>query len=205
MSLFQTLTEKPWLVGQGTIVDLRAGPAFRMPKVTLGLRIFLAVVTVVFSLLLAAYVDRMAFADWRAIPEPLLLWINTALLIAGSISLEWARSGTRQGDMDRVRVGLLAAGVFTIAFLIGQVIAWLQLTGSDYFAITNPAIGFFYLITALHGLHILGGLVAWGRTTKKMRHGSEMNAIRLSVELCAIYWHFLLLVWLVVFALLLLT
>jgi len=203
--LFQTLTEKPWLVGQGTIVDLRAGPAFRMPKVTLGLRIFLAVVTVVFSLLLAAYVDRMAFADWRAIPEPLLLWINTALLIAGSISLEWARSGTRQGDMDRVRVGLLAAGVFTIAFLIGQVIAWLQLTGSDYFAITNPAIGFFYLITALHGLHILGGLVAWGRTTKKMRHGSEMNAIRLSVELCAIYWHFLLLVWLVVFALLLLT
>ena len=205
MSLFQTLTEKPWLVGQGTIVDLRAGPAFRMPKVTLGLRIFLAVVTVVFSLLLAAYVDRMAFADWRAIPEPLLLWINTALLIAGSISLEWARSGTRQGDMDRVRVGLLAAGVFTIAFLIGQVIAWLQLTGSDYFAITNPAIGFFYLITALHGLHILGGLVAWGRTPKKMRHGSEMNAIRLSVELCAIYWHFLLLVWLVVFALLLLT
>ena len=205
MSLFQTLTEKPWLAGQGAVVDLHAGPAFRMPKVTLGLRIFLGVVTVVFSLLLAAYVDRMAFADWRPIPEPLLLWINTALLIAGSISLEWARSGTRRGDMDRVRVGLLAAGVFTVSFLVGQVIAWLQLTGTDYFAITNPAIGFFYLITALHGLHILGGLVAWGRTTKKMRHGSGVDEIRLSVELCAIYWHFLLLVWLVVFALMLLT
>ena len=205
MSLFQTLTEKPWLAGQGEVVDLHSGRAFPMPKVTLGLRLFLAVVTVVFSLLLAAYVDRMAFADWRAIPEPLLLWINTALLITGSISLEWARAGTRRDDMDRVRVGMFAAGVFTIAFLVGQVIAWLQLNSSDFFAITNPAIGFFYLITALHGLHILGGLVAWGRTTKKMRRGSGVNEIRLSVELCAIYWHFLLLVWLVVFALLLLT
>ena len=70
---------------------------------------------------------------------------------------------------------------------------------------TNPANGFFYLITGLHGLHLLGGLVAWGRTSDKVWRGFEPAQVRLSVELCAVYWHFLLVVWLVLFALLLLT
>src|SRR6266568_1584560 len=61
---------------------------------------------------------------------------------------------------------------------------------------------FFYLITAMHGLHLMGGLVALGRTTAKVWRGAEMTRVRLSVELCAIYWHFLLLIWLVLFGLL---
>lgn len=205
MGLFQALTEKSWLTDQGEVVDLHTGTAFRMPKAMLGVRLFLAVVTVLFSLVLAAYVDRMTFADWGAYPLPWLLWVNTALLIMSSVALQWARAGVRRDDMDRVWVGLLAAGVLTIAFLAGQVIAWLQLTALDHFAVINPAIAFFYLVTALHGLHLLGGLLAWGRTMQKVRHGLEMTKIRPSVDLCATYWHFLLLVWLVVFALLLLT
>ena len=74
-----------------------------------------------------------------------------------------------------------------------------------YFAKTNPANAFFYLITGLHGLHLLGGLVAWGWTSAKVWRGFDIARVRLSVELCTVYWHFLLVVWLVLFALLLFT
>ena len=71
-----------------------------------------------------------------------------------------------------------------------------------YFEVTNPAIAFFYLITGLHGLHLLGGLVAWGRTVAKVWGDFDVAKMRQSVELCTVYWHFLLLVWLVLFGLL---
>jgi cytochrome c oxidase subunit 3 len=108
--------------------------------------------------------------------------------------------------MDGVKVGLLGGGSFAFAFLVGQLLAWQQLVDLGYFAASNPANGFFYLVTSLHGLHLLGGLVAWGRTAEKVWSGGVAPVkIRLSVELCAAYWHFLLVVWLVLFALLLFT
>ena len=103
------------------------------------------------------------------------------------------------------RKGLLAAGVCAFAFLAGQLLAYRELVELGYFVSSNPANSFFYLITALHGLHLMGGLVAWGRTTDKVRRGAEVAKVRMSVEVCATYWHFLLLVWLVLFTLLLLT
>jgi cytochrome c oxidase subunit 3 len=85
---------------------------------------------------------------------------------------------------------------------VGQLLAWQQLRAAGYFVTSNPANSFFYMITAAHGLHLMGGLVALGRTTAKVWRGAEMAQVRLSVELCTIYWHFLLLVWLVLLGLL---
>ncbi len=205
MSFFHQLAEKPWVAAQGRVDDLHGGGEFALPTATLGLRVFLAVVTVLFSLLVVAYAERMELADWRPLPEPWLLWLNTAVLILSSVALQWARVSARRGRMDGVRDGLLVGGVCAYAFLAGQLLAWQLLADLGYFAATNPAIAFFYLITALHGLHLLGGLVAWGWTTAKVRRGSEVAQVRLSVELCAVYWHFLLLVWLILFGLLLFT
>jgi cytochrome c oxidase subunit 3 len=70
---------------------------------------------------------------------------------------------------------------------------------------SSPADAFFYLITGLHGLHVLGGLWVWARTTAKVWRGTEIEKVRLSVELCTVYWHFLLIVWVVLFGLLLST
>ncbi len=205
MNFLHELTKKPWVTDQGAAIDLHGRGAFALPTASLGLRVFLAVVTVVFSLLVAAYAHRMALADWRPLPEPWLLWPNTAILILSSVGLQWARVAANRGRIDGVRVGLLAGGGFAFAFLAGQLLAWQQLAALGYFAATNPANAFFYLLTALHGLHLLGGLVAWGRTTAKMWRGCEVVELRLSVELCAVYWHFLLLVWLILFGLLLIT
>ena len=104
-----------------------------------------------------------------------------------------------------MKFGLLLGGGFAFAFLVGQLMAWRQLADLGYFAATNPANAFFYLVTALHAVHLLGGLVAWVRTSAKVRRGVTLDRVRLSVELCAVYWHFLLLIWLILFALLIFT
>ena len=96
-------------------------------------------------------------------------------------------------------------GVLTFAFLTGQLYVWQQLVDLGYYANTNTANAFFYLLTALHGLHLLGGLVAWGRSVFRMRRGSSATDLRLSVELCTVYWHYLLMIWLVLFGLLLIS
>jgi cytochrome c oxidase subunit 3 len=202
MSLLDQLLEKPWDPAPSTVVGLHDGRTFRLSGAKLGLRVFLAVITVLFSLFVVAYADRMTLSDWRPLPEPWLMWPNTAVLIASSMALHWAWVSARRRQIDGVRFGLRAGGVLAFVFLAGQLVVWQQLRTSGYFAAANPANAFFYLITALHGVHLLGGLVAWGRTIAKVRRGHAAAQVRSSVELCAVYWHFLLVVWLVLFALL---
>jgi cytochrome c oxidase subunit 3 len=127
------------------------------------------------------------------------------MLILSSGALQWAEVAARRGKLDGVKAGLLAGGVFALAFLAGQLIAWRQLDAAGYYLTANPAAAFFYLITGVHGLHILGGLVALAGTMDKAWRGVAAGEVRLSVELCATYWHFLLFVWLAIFSLLLLT
>ena len=204
MGFLRHLTTKPWLTGVGEV--LPRGDMIALPKAKFGLRVLMAVITVLFTLLVTAYSERMEFGgDWRPLPEPWLLWLNTAALVLSSAGLQWASVSAKRGRMDGVRKGLLAGGACAFAFLAGQLLAYRELVDLGYFVSSNPANSFFYLITALHGLHLLGGLVAWGRTADKVRRGVEVAKVRMSVELCATYWHFLLLVWLVLFTLLLLT
>jgi cytochrome c oxidase subunit 3 len=162
-------------------------------------------VTSLFALCISAYTMRMEAGDWKSIPEPGLLWLNTVVLVLTSVAMQWTRGAAAQGRGDGVRTGLIAGGVLTLVFLAGQLVVWQQLSASGYLLAGNPANGFFYLLTALHGLHLLGGLVVWGRTTARVLRGAEPGEVRLSVELCTVYWHYLLLVWLILFGLLLYT
>ena len=205
MGIFHELGKKPWLTDDAEVDSLHDQQAFFLPAGKVGLRVFLVVVTVIFSLLIIAYANRVSFPTWRPMPEPWVLWLNTALLMASSMAMQWARNSTRQDNMNGVRDGLLLGGILTFAFVTGQLFVWQQLADMGYYAATNTANAFFYLLTALHGLHLLGGLVAWGRSVSRMRRGSSVVDLRLSVELCTVYWHYLLLVWLVLFALLLIT
>jgi cytochrome c oxidase subunit 3 len=199
----QSLNVQPW-VAHGSAEDVHPGALSRSAAKT-ALWVFLAVVTSLFALFISAYAMRMHLGDWSPLPKPGLLWWNTGLLVVASVAMQWTVVAARRLDIDGVRTGLTAAGVLTFAFLIGQLIVWQQLKDAGFFLATNPANGFFYLLTAVHGLHILGGLVAGGRTAAKVWRGVEVANVRLSVELCAIYWHFLLVIWLVVFVLLLST
>jgi cytochrome c oxidase subunit 3 len=197
----QRLMAKPWLE-EGPVSDFPGTDSMSFPAAKIGLGVFLAVAGSLFALFISAYSMRMGMVDWRTMPVPKLLWFNTGVLVLSSIALQWAYFAARRDDMDGVIIGLLAGGASAVMFLVGQLLAWHQLREAGYFVASNPANSFFYLITAVHGLHLAGGLVALGRTIAKVWHGVEMVRLRLSVELCTIYWHFLLLVWLVVLGLL---
>jgi cytochrome c oxidase subunit 3 len=204
--LVSRLTAKPWETS-GSPEDLEAGSALSVPPARIGLWILLAVITSLFGLFISAYWMRMGHAhgDWNRLAVPRLLWLNTAMLILSSVAMQWARGAARTGPAERVRVALIAGGVLALAFLSGQLLAWRQLSASGYFMASGPAVAFFYLLTGVHGLHLLGGLLVWGKTVVRMAHGVELIDLRLSVELCTVYWHYLLLVWLVLFAVLLST
>jgi len=197
-----TLNVKPW-VEQRPVKNIDGDGALRLPTIKVGLGVFLTVATSLFALLISAYHMRMMAADWTTLPLPRVLWLNTAVLILAGVAMQWTRSAAQWGQLDNVRIGLITAGVFTFSFLAGQLWAWQQLNASGYFVTNDPATAFFYLLTALHGLHLLGGMWVWGRTTARVLRGVEVAKVRLSVELCTVYWHYLLLVWLVLFAVLL--
>ena len=199
----QTADTKPWIT-RTTIVE-GSDRSFAVPPAKLGLWVFLAVVTSLFALFISAYTTRMEFGDWRPLPEPSLLWLNTGVLVLSSMALQWARAAADRGDGNALRKGLAAGGVLTLLFMAGQLEAWRQLAVLGYYADTNPANGFFYLLTSLHGIHLLGGMVALGRTASKVWGGCDPAEVALSVDLCTAYWHFLLIVWFVVFGLMLAT
>ena len=130
------------------------------------------------------------------------------MLVVASISLELARRSIRQPDHGHSRGLLLLAGLSSFGFLVGQVAFWNFLTSRGFFADSNPANAFFFLLTGLHALHVVGGLVAWiaatVRLSRERRQPTEegLALTKLSIELCATYWHFLLVVWMLLFALL---
>ena len=197
----QRLTAKPWLE-EGPIGDFPGTDAMTWPAAKIGLGVFLAVASSLFVLFISAYSMRMALLDWRVLPVPKLLWLNTGVLVLSSVALQSSYVAARRDNVESVMVGLLAGGVAAVIFLAGQLLAWQQLNAAGYFVASNPANSFFYLLTAIHGLHLTGGLVALGRTSAKVWRGTEISDMRLGVELCTIYWHFLLLVWLVLLGLL---
>lgn len=190
----QMVNVQPWQAHLA-VQDAHPGVLAR-PAAKTALLVFLGVATSLFGLFIGAYAMRLNFLDWNPIPQPRLLVANTAVLIVASLSMEWTAFAARRADLDRVRKGLIVSGALTAAFVIGQLVVWHQLSNAGYFLATSAATAFFYLLTAVHGVHVLGGLVAWGRTTARAWSREEDPArIRLGVELCAIYWHFLLVIW----------
>jgi cytochrome c oxidase subunit 3 len=200
--LQQGLTEKPWLE-QGVPGSAQRTGALEAPAPKLGLWVFLGVVGVLFVLLVSAYFMRMGATDWRSLKVPQLLWANTGVLILSSVAFQGATIAVHRAQMDALKAGLAAGCVFGLLFLGGQLLAWRQLTAAGNLVSTNPADSFFYLLTGLHGLHILGGLVAGAIVARKAWLGYASARLSASVEMCATYWHFLLFIWLVLFVLLL--
>ncbi|WP_431274810.1 cytochrome c oxidase subunit 3 [Variovorax ureilyticus] len=174
--------------------DARANAA------SIGLWVFMGVVTALFSLFGMAYLIRMNSSDAVTLALPWQLWISTALLVAGSVTFERASAASRREDAVRARGLLLAGGLCAIAFLCVQLWAWNALLAAQVMPAGNPAGSFFYLLTAMHGLHVAGGLLAWAWVMRAFRREPEGGAWR--IALCARYWHFMLAVWLALFAML---
>lgn len=202
--LRQTLNTQPWVSSAAD--DAVSGASLDGNAKTIGLTTFLAVATSLFALFISAYTIRMRLApDWIPLSDPQLLWLNTGLLVLSSVAYHWTRNAVVAGQTHRLKPGLLLAGGFAILFLAGQFTAWISLYASGETVTGNPANAFFYVLTALHGVHLLGGIWVWARSVLRLFGGASALDIRLSIELCTVYWHYLLLVWIVLFGLLLST
>jgi len=198
--LRQSLNTQPWVSNAAD--NAVSGPSIDTNAKTLGLITFLAVATSLFALFISAYAIRMEAVDWLPVHEPKLLWVNSGVLVLASIVYHWTRQAAVAGKSEALKPGLTVAGALTLIFLAGQLVVWSQLNAAGQGVSGNPAGAFFYLLTAVHGLHLTGGLWVWGRSMQRVFTGAEADSVRLSIELCTVYWHYLLLVWVVLFALL---
>jgi len=206
LNIFKLLSEKPWEHSQKVIDDQHDGKTLALSKAKLGVRTIMVVSTVIFSLFVVSYSDRMLVHDWRSLSEPWLLWINTVILIFTSIVFHRAKILSDKNEFEKAKSYLFLVGFLTFAFITGQLLVWQHYVNLGHYASTNPANAFFYLLTALHGVHVLGGLFFWARaTTKLFTKNYNVLKVRQAIELCAIYWHFLLIVWFILFGLMIAT
>ena len=206
LNIFKLLSQKPWEASQAAIDNQHDGKTLYLSKAKLGVRTIMVVSTVIFSLFVVSYSDRMLVHDWRSLSEPWLLWINTGILIITSFVFHKAKILSDKNEFEKAKNYLLLVGFLTFAFITGQLLVWQHYVNLGQYASTNPANAFFYLFTALHGVHVLGGLFFWARATKKLlTKNFNVSKIKQAIELCAIYWHFLLIVWFILFGLMIAT
>ena len=206
LNIFKLLSQKPWEAAQSAIDNQHDGKTLSLSKAKLGVRTIMVVSTVIFSLFVVSYSDRMLVHDWRSLSEPWLLWINTLILILTSFIFHKAKVLSDKNEFEKTKNYLLLVGFLTFAFITGQLLVWQHYVNLGQYVSTNPANAFFYLFTALHGLHVLGGLFFWGKaTTTLFSKNYNILKIKQAIELCSIYWHFLLIVWFILFGLMIAT
>lgn len=160
-----------------------------------GMLAFMGTVSMLFIGFTSAYILRQASADWRPLAAPRILWLNTLVLACSSVCLETARRGLRKWNVGLARRAALATALLGALFLVGQWMAWRTLAAQGVFLATNPHSSFFYMLTGLHGLHLLGGLL-WLLPVTRRAWRMEYVPGSDALGLVALYWHFLGVLWL---------
>ncbi|WP_372759418.1 heme-copper oxidase subunit III [Litorivivens sp.] len=198
MSWTQIFTDKPWLpepAGEVPLIDSGHPPG------VIALRMLLGAITILFLLFFVTFIERSQFQDfqalagepWQPFTDSLKLWVNTGVLLLASLAIH----GAAHARQNRVRVTLLvASAVFAIVFVLLQISVWQFLYGLGYGLSDNPANSYFYMLTAVHALHVVGGLTALAWVTQGLLTGTNATA---ALRTCATYWHYLFVLWLVLF------
>ncbi len=168
----------------------------------------LLVVGMTFAGLIGAYimVSTNNAAEWKPFDLPVQLWLSTILILVSSISYHFAKRSIEADSIDSGRKWLLVTTVLGAAFISSQILAWLELTRRGLYMYGNPYAGFFYILTAVHVVHVLGGIVALGSIVLSSWNGGGSESQRLKRRKLARavgwYWHFMGALWIVLFVLL---
>ncbi|HEY8185327.1 MAG TPA: cytochrome c oxidase subunit 3 [Pyrinomonadaceae bacterium] len=173
----------------------------------IGMWVALASILMMFTALSSAYIVRAASAsDWQPLTMPRILLLSTTLILLSSGTLEVARRKWKDLANNDHRQWLLVTLALGIGFLISQLLAWRQLVRRGVYVASNPHSSFFYLLTAAHGVHLLGGLFALGYIALRTRAPREdvfaVAKSQAGADAVSLYWHFMDLLWLYLFVLL---
>ena len=181
-----------------------AGTQLAMHPKKFALWLFIASVIMIFAALTSAYIVRQADGNWLVFDLPNSFWITSAIILISSATMHWAYLSAKKDDLEGTKLAISITTVLGIAFLIGQFIAWGDMVTRNVYFVGNPSGSFVYVLSGLHGLHIIGGvifLVVVLLTAFRYRVHSRNLA---QIEMCATYWHFLDALWLYLFVFLLL-
>jgi cytochrome c oxidase subunit 3 len=167
-----------------------------------GVSLGLAAILMFFMALTSSYIVRKGLgSDWQTVRLPRILWLNTLVLLASSATIEVARRKLAAGATEAFRLWWALTTGLGLVFLLGQVTAWRQLAAAGVYLASNPASSFFYVLTAAHGAHLLGGIVALLYVTFRAWQRSRITQ-GTAAELTSIYWHFMDGLWVFLFLLL---
>ena len=179
--------------------DLRLVREYASPPASTGIWVGLAAISMTFAALTSALVVRKGGApDWRHFTLPSILVLNTLVLIASSVSLEIARrrvatfmGGAKNAVEAPARWLYITLGL-GLLFVAGQYVAWRQLNAQGLYLATNPSSSFFYVFTAAHALHVIGGLGGLVRVIHKLK---RLDLRRSTLDATSRYWHFMDVLW----------
>ncbi|HEY0079725.1 MAG TPA: cytochrome c oxidase subunit 3 [Pyrinomonadaceae bacterium] len=162
----------------------------------IGMWVALASIVMLFTALTSAYIVRSGISnDWRPLALPPFLWVSTALIVASSLLIETGRRKARSGDIKAARTRLFLTLLLGLGFIASQLLVWRQLVAEGVYLKSNPHSSFFYVLTGLHGLHVLGGIVGLNYLLLRARRetgGTEAERNRLSaIDSVTLYWHFM--------------
>jgi cytochrome c oxidase subunit III len=163
-----------------------------------GITIAIAGIFAFFVGILSAYIIRHGSPaeDWRNLPVPRVLWLNTAILVSSSVTLSHSRKRFAAGDRSGFTHWWTVTGILGILFLAGQLISWRQLSSAAIYLSTNPSSSFFYLLTAAHGAYVLGGIAALFFLAARPPQRVSLDT---TGKLISIYWHFMTCTWICLF------
>ena len=177
----------------------RPSPNRYYTGITLGI---VSILMFFMALASAFLVRRGTSGDWIPVHLPAVLWLNTLALIASSVTLERARRSLSRLDVSGFRKLWAVTTGLGALFLIGQLVAWRQLVTQGVFMASNPASSFFYIFTAAHGVHLLGGVGALVYVLVRKFDNNRSIALPTAAEVASYYWHFMDGLWVFLLALL---
>ena len=185
------------------IVEEAKKPLSMNPK-KFALWLFIVSVCMIFASLTSAYIVRQAEGNWQVFDLPPLFWVSSVVILVSSLTMHWSYLAAKKDNLEMVKVGMSLTTVLGIAFLVTQVMAWNELVANNvYFTGGNPSASFVYVLSGMHGLHIVGGvvflLITLVATFRFQVHSKNLNLI----EMCTTFWHFLDALWLYLFLFLL--
>ena len=201
--LFGTLTQKPWEESQAAIDSTHSGRTFNLSNQMSAVIIIFGVSTAIFSLIFTGYLYSLPpEQDTTFILKTYLLWINTLVLIIVTFFFNKINNDLKKKFTDKIKQNLIYVGGLSYLFLFLQLILWYQIMKSGNFVDTNTYFSSFYIFTALHGIHLLGGLFFWGKVSSRIFKLNEKDYINEenNINALSLYWLFLFIVWIVFFS-----
>lgn len=184
------------------IVEESRKPMAMNPK-KFGMWLFIATVFMLFMSLTSAYIVRQADGNWTYFELPSLFWLTTVVILLSSVTMQWAYLAVKKDNASTARLMITLTAVLGVIFLVGQVYGWKALVLNKVYLVGNPSGSFVYVLTLLHGLHIISALIYVLIILVAVLRGKVHSRRMAGVEMCATYWHFLGVLWLYLFVFLL--